>query len=284
MGVSLQTVMCAEAGRPERVLAQQLGLSRRVIVAWLRQGLIRSEDGLVRKGDRVGRGQALELSLAGALGDWVAPSMDALPILGQGDGWLAIDKPPGMPSHLSMPFETQTALNHLVAHHPNSALAGEDSLQGGLVHRLDNDASGVLLAASSRTQFDNLRQHFTEASVRRIYRARVSSLDGILPSGEGTIDLLLLARGAKVVVDPKGRATRTLWRSLDDHGLLELELQTGHRHQIRVHLARQGWPILGDRLYGGVSAPRLALHCVQLGWDDQSVISDVPECLEPRVS
>jgi len=285
MGVSVQRVKCIESGRPERVLAQQLGLSRRVVVAWLHERRIRSATGeTLRKGDRVESGQALELRLEGVLGEWVRPAPTPLPVLAHGDDWVAINKPAGLPSHLSMPFEDQTALNHLVAHHVGSATAGDDPLQGGLVHRLDNDASGALLAATSPQKFQLLRRAFTEAHVRRVYRARVSGVSEALPSGAGEIVEPLVARGAKVVVDASGRATRTLWRCLDDQGLVELELKTGHRHQIRVHMASQGWPIVGDSLYGGAPASRLALHCVELGWEDGRVVSPIPELLQPVVS
>jgi 23S rRNA pseudouridine1911/1915/1917 synthase len=285
VGVSVQRVNCIDSGRPERVLAQQLGLSRRVVVAWLHEKRIRSVAGeTLRKGDRVESGQALELRLEGVLGDWIRPALSPLPALAHGDGWVAINKPAGLPSHLSMPFEDQTALNHLVALHVGTATAGDDPLQGGLVHRLDNDASGTLLAATSTKRFQLLRRAFSEARVRRVYRARVSGAAGALPSGAGEIVEPLLAKGAKVVVDASGRATQTLWRCLDDQGLVELELKTGHRHQIRVHLASQGWPIVGDSLYGGASASRLALHCVELGWGDERVVSPVPEFLQPVVS
>ena len=73
MGVPVQSVICASSGRPEQVLAQQLGLSRRVIVNWLRDGLVRSESTRLRKGERVESGQRLYLSLDGQLGDWVQP-------------------------------------------------------------------------------------------------------------------------------------------------------------------------------------------------------------------
>lgn len=282
MDVPVQSLTCTASGRPEQVLAQHLGLSRRVVTNWLRAGQIRTETGLLRKGDRIDAGEPLYLSVAGRLGDWVQPEMKPTALLASGEDWLAINKHPGMPSHLNMPFESQTALNHFVAHDPCCATAGDDPLQGSLVHRLDNEASGVLLAARPPQAYEHLRAAFSAGDVHRVYRARVTALSGVLPAGQGECRLALSARGAHVRVDPDGRATHTLWRTLDDHGLLELEIKTGHRHQIRVHLASQDWPILGDVHYGGAPHERLALHCTELAWSNQRVVSPIPKLLEPR--
>ena len=284
MGLSIQSVSCATSGRPEQVLAQQLGLSRRVIVNWLRAGLIRKESGRLRKGDRVTAGETLYLSLEGRLGEWIPPALPSMPLLAETDDWLALNKPSGMPSHLSMPFECGTVLNHFTFHDPCCAHVGDDPLQGSLVHRLDNEASGTIIAARHARSYQELRTAFAQGDVRRVYRARVSSLKEHLPTGVGECRSALLARGTRVIVDPMGRATHTVWRSLDAHGLLEIEIMTGHRHQIRVHLASQGWPILGDQLYGGAPNSRLALHCVALCWGDHELRSPIPETLEPRTS
>ena len=282
MGVSIQSVICRASGRPEQVLAQQLGLSRRVVTSWLRSGLIRIESQRLRKGDRVHAGQTLHLALEGNLGDWVQPAPEPMALLAQTGDWFALNKPAGMPSHLNLPFETGTALNHFVAYDPACAEIGDDVLQGSLAHRLDNDASGTMIAARTPQAYKALRTAFADGDVRRVYRARVASATGRLPRGVGECRTPLIARGSKVVTDPAGRATHTLWRSLDRDGLLEIEIRTGHRHQIRVHLASQDYPILGDTLYGGEPNARLALHCVELSWANQQVKSPIPETLMPR--
>ena len=279
MGHPEQQLEVAEAGRAEKVLAHQLGLSRRVLAEWLRGGRIRRNGALLRKGDRLEAGDALALRLDGPIGGWVIPAAPPLPVLARGDGWIAIDKPAGMPSHPSMPFEGNCGLNHIAAHAPLASQCGADPLQGGLVHRLDNDTSGILLAATEPSTWQTLRALFSAQDVQRIYRARVQPVDAEYPVGEGMIEQRLSARGARVVVDDAGRATRTRWRSLDDHGLLELELLTGHRHQIRVHLAAMGWPVVGDPLYGGAQAARLLLHACRLRFGDQETISTPPDPL-----
>ncbi|MDE0883487.1 MAG: pseudouridine synthase [Myxococcota bacterium] len=265
-------------GRVERSLAHELGLSRRVAVLWLKEGRVRVDGRRISKGDRLPMQTEVSLSLQGKIGIWVRADKQPLPLLAKGADWLALDKPAGMPSHVSLPFEEGCAINHFAAHRSEVTTCGEDPLQGGLVHRLDNEASGLLLAASSAAAWRRLREQFSSASVRRVYRARTRPVDGIMPKGRGEIRQPLSSAGAKVRADENGRATHTLWRALDDNGLLEIELRSGHRHQIRVHLAGLGWPIIGDALYGGVVHPRLLLHCQKLSWEAQ-VLTAAPSGL-----
>jgi len=270
-----QPLTLIEGGRVERALAKSLSLSRRVTSVWLKQGRVVGAQGRLRKGERVEPNTVVELHLPGKLGAWIPPATSALALLDSGEGWIALDKPAGMPSHLAMPFEQDCALNHMVAHVAAVAQCGDDPLQGGLVHRLDNEASGILLAATKPGTWTVLRQAFSQGTVRRIYHARVSPLSLEMPKGSGEIREPLEARGPKVHVDPKGRATHTRWRALDEQGLLEIDLRSGHRHQIRVHLASLGWPIMGDSLYGGVAADRLQLQCTQLQLPDLSLSLNV---------
>ena len=264
MDLPPQSLTLVESGRIERALARSLSLSRRVTAVWLKQGRVVGPHGRLRKGDRVESNTVVELSLPGHLGAWVPFAKPALSLLESGEGWIALDKPAGMPSHLAMPFEQDCALNHMAAHVPAVAECGDDPLQGGLVHRLDNEASGILLAATNRATWSRLREAFSQGSVRRIYHARVRPEAPQMPKGSGEVRAPLQTRGAKVHIETEGRATHTCWRALDDQGLLEIDLRSGHRHQIRVHLASLGWPIIGDRLYGGAAAKRLHLQCTQL--------------------
>ena len=282
MDLSLQQLTVSASGRPEQVLAQQLGLSRRVLTHWLKEGRLLAGGRVIAKGERLAAGQSVGLRLDGQLGYWVEPASEPLALLCQASDWMALDKPAGMPSHLRLPFERGTALNHFVAHDSACATIGPDRLQAGLLHRLDNDTSGALIAARTPRAYRALREAFRVGAVRRVYRARVSPQAGGFPQGEGVFEKRLLARGARVVVDSLGRATRTTWRALDAFGLLELSLETGHRHQLRVHLADHGWPIEGDLLYGGAPQQRLALHCVALSWRDLEVEAPTPAELQPR--
>ena len=266
-----------ESGRVEVSLARAVGLSRRVASAWLRDGRVRVDGRRIQKGERLSEPTEVDLRIDGDLGQWIPAATSPLPVLAQGAGWLSVNKPNGMHSHLSLPFEQGTALNSLVAHQAGVARVGDDPLQGGLVHRLDQDASGALLAAAHVEVWQAFRQAFTRGDVERIYRARV---DGIVKAAG--CEAPLRSAGDHVRVDPLGRPCQTRWRPLDASGLLEVELLTGHRHQIRVHLAHVGAPILGDSVYHSDTSGPLQLHCHRLRWAGMEVIAPPPPTLEPR--
>jgi 23S rRNA pseudouridine1911/1915/1917 synthase len=263
--------------RIEVELAHAVGLSRRVTVQWLREGRVRHRSGrTLRKGERLTGQTPVLLHLPGALGHWLLPAQDSGALLAEGEGWLALDKRSGEPSHPLMPYEEGTALNRFVGLDYGSAQAGDDPLQGGLVHRLDNDASGVLICATNPDAFAQLRGTFQASEIERSYVVRTSAdAEGrFLRAGRSR--LALRSRGPRVVTDAAGRAAHTEWLPLDDRGLLEVRLYSGHRHQIRVHLAAAGFPVVGDSLYGGVHAERLMLHCERLAWPGAEVCAKSP--------
>jgi 23S rRNA pseudouridine1911/1915/1917 synthase len=184
-----------------------------------------------------------------------------LAILHLDDALVAVDKPPGMPSAPTRAASAGTALELLRAE-----LRRRSGPPSGLwsVHRLDADTSGVLLFARTRAAAAALSAAFRRREVVKIYRARVV---GRLPATNGSIEQPLVARAGRAAVDPRGRPARTDWRSIgerEDHSVVEVTPHTGRMHQIRVHLAALGCPIVGDRLYGGPRAARLMLHAVAL--------------------
>jgi 16S rRNA U516 pseudouridylate synthase RsuA-like enzyme len=265
-------------GRIEVEMAQALGLSRRVCVEWLRAGRVRHRSGrFLRKGERLTGAAAVSLRLAGPLGTWVLPAPEVESALAMGDGWLALDKRCGEPCHLLMPHGQDTALNRFVALNYGAADAGDDPLQGGLVHRLDNDASGVLICATGPDSFQELRSTFASSQIERLYVVRTAADSSGQFIGAGSSREPLSSRGPRVVIDRAGRAAHTEWLVLDDRGLLEVRLYSGHRHQIRVHLAAAGFPVVGDVLYGGAPAERLMLHCERLAWPGAEVVAKTPQ-------
>ncbi|MBX3025672.1 RluA family pseudouridine synthase [bacterium] len=180
------------------------------------------------------------------------PAPACLPIVFEGDGVLAIDKPAGMPSAPTRAAATGTALTTL------QAARGRRPLW--LVHRLDAAASGVMLFATTRAAAAALSAAFRDQRVEKRYLALV---DGSPAADGGVIEEPLLARAGRAHVDPHGRPARTAWRVAERRGattVLVVEPSTGRLHQIRAHLAAIGHPIVGDRLYGGSPAPRLMLH------------------------
>lgn len=181
---------------------------------------------------------------------------------------LALDKPSGMQTAPLRPFERDTLLNAAVAHAPSIAEAGPP-LEGGLVHRLDRDTSGVVLFAKDAATRESLRQAFQVHRVEKKYLAVVS--DPGLPD-RLSVESWLLQAGERVkIAAPHAEGAlhaATELRVLKRRkklALIEATTFTGRRHQIRVHLANEGAPIAGDALYGDAElAPRLALHAASI--------------------
>lgn len=168
-------------------------------------------------------------------------------VLARGEGWLAVDKPAGIPVHPASRVRENSLIRML------RRQEGREGLR--LVHRLDRETSGVLLVAETPEAARVLSLAFERGAVRKEYLAVVR---GAVREPLGVIDLPIAdARGSRVYVRREtardGQRARTRFRverALSDRTLLRLFPETGRRHQIRVHLAAIGHPILGDILYG----------------------------------
>jgi len=241
------------------------GLSRRVLHVLIADGSVRVDGRRARKGDLVQAGMRVTLPGLGVL----APN-PALPltVLYEDSALVAIDKPGGMPSHPLDPRERDTIANALLARYPET-----ESLAGGLAHRLDTGTSGVLLAARSAAVWTDLRAAFRSKTVTKRYLAITS---GVAPEA-ADVDLALSHhpsdRRRMVPARPGVRSwpARSAIRRMASDGtasLVAITMRTGVTHQIRVHLAHLGHPVLGDALYGGAPCPlppgRHALHAAAL--------------------
>ncbi len=207
-----------------------------------------------------------------------------LKILYEDSALIVVDKAPGVPMHPGPGHARDTLVNFLLHHCSNlSGIGGK--LRPGIVHRLDKDTSGVVVAAKHDRAHAGLAAQFKAHSVNRSYLALVV---GRPPKNAGTINLPIARHPKnrlKRAVHPEGKAAISHWKvvsRLSHFTLLRVRLETGRTHQIRVHMAGQGWPVLGDPLYGegrhlglGLDANleatlrafrRQALHAQELGF------------------
>jgi tRNA pseudouridine32 synthase/23S rRNA pseudouridine746 synthase len=203
------------------------------------------------------------------------PSFVSLPlrILAQSPRWVVIDKPPGL---LSVPGKGPDKQD-CAASRVRAAFPGATGPL--VVHRLDMDTSGLLLLALDEAAQRDLSFQFESRRICKAYTALVAGIPG---SERGVVDVPVRTdidnRPYQIIDTIHGRAAVTRWRLLaveTDRARLRLEPETGRTHQLRVHCAHMGHPILGDCLYGpqpetALAAPRLMLHASELEFHDPS--------------
>ncbi len=213
------------------------------------------------RGKPVAKGMALSAGMALAVelseGEVTAsPDPDfQLRVCFEDETLVIVDKPAGIPSHPLRRGELGCAANMLVARYPEMAEVGYGPREPGLVHRLDNDTSGLLLAARTQDAFLALRDQLTRSQMHKTYLALVSRAVQVPRS----IALALApspsnSRKVEVTADPNARPSLTDLVRCEARGrffLVEARAAHAYRHQIRVHLASIDAPIVGDELYGG---------------------------------
>lgn len=278
-------VSAAEAGeRFDRALARRLGASvhgaRRLIEA----GKATLDGKPAKPGATLREGQRLVSSAAPTADDHAPVAQPELPlaIVATTEAFLIVDKAAGQPCHPLRPGERGTLANALVARHPEVIAAGEFPREAGLVNRLDNDTSGLVLVARDRAAWLALRAQSRDGEMTKTYLAIVEGVP--LPVGEAwhTIDRPLRHSGQRMRVADDGQPATTRWRAraTSEHAsLLEVELRVGRHHQIRAHLEHLGHPLIGDALYGGKltgSAPGHQLHSWKLTVKNLDYIAPPP--------
>lgn len=191
------------------------------------------------------------------------PSIE-LPIIYEDDDCLVINKPAGVLTHAQGHLITEATVATFLREHVQN-MEGE---RAGIVHRLDRATSGLLICAKHPAALAILMKQFADREAKKTY---VAIVDGHLKQAEAVIDMPIERNPrapATFRVGPNGKPSVTRYKVLkttDSASLVELQPRTGRTHQLRVHLAQLGTPIIGDPLYGsGVFSDRLYLHAYKL--------------------
>lgn len=259
----------------DAVLESFTGFSRREAKALFDAGLVRVDGRRVKKGDRVRRGQELEVEAPAAP---IAPDAEQpLHVLFESADFVIVDKPAGLPTAPLSRSDGRSLAAALLSRYPEMAGVGFREREPGLVHRLDTETSGVVLAARHHDAFEAARAAFDSHGFQKRYLAITEP--GLPEHGVVTTWLGPDAadpRRVRVWSElPDGYAKRceTRYRVVQAgarFALVELEVERAFRHQIRAHLAHLGFPIAGDLVYGGPTAPELgrrhALHGSYIAW------------------
>jgi len=250
------------------------GLSRSAAQRLIAEGRVRVNGALAEAGWRLRPGDEVTILLPPQ--EEGHPQAEAIPlsILYEDEHLLVVNKPAGMATHPGAGRSTGTLVNALLAHRPEIASVGEDPLRPGIVHRLDRETSGVLVVAATEAALKALQGQFRRGKVEKRYLALVY---GHLSPAQAAIEAPIgrdPIHRQRMAVLPEGRRARTeyrLLRTLEGCSLLVVHLLTGRTHQVRVHLASIGHPVVGDRVYGprrqAIAAPRQFLHAWWLAFD-----------------
>ena len=265
----------AEGTRLDRWLVGHVpGLSRVRLQALIDDGHVRV-DGAVRKAaHRLAGGEQIDLQVPPPPDQELTPEAADLTVVYEDADVLVVDKPAGMVVHPGAGHATGTLAAAALSHAPSMGTVG-GARRPGIVHRLDKDTSGLLVLAKSQAAYDALTAQLAERTVSRRYLAVVHGRVG--PS-EGVVDKPIGRHPyhrTRMAVVPRGKRAVTHFRILERFShftYVEVTLDTGRTHQIRVHFASLGHPVVGDDVYGDrKNAPPVpldgyALHAVALAF------------------
>ena len=261
-----------EPNRADAALSAALdGLTRSAAQKWLEEGRVTLDGRPLKKNARLQPGDTLLITPPQPQHIGLTPQDIPLDVACEDGDVIVVNKPVGMVVHPAPGHPDGTLVNALLYHCGNTLSGINGELRPGIVHRIDRDTSGLIIAAKNDRAHLSLAAQLQDHSLFRLYHAVAA---GGFREDSGTVSAPIARHRAdrkRMAVVPDGREAVTHWQVVDSQkGLTHLtcRLETGRTHQIRVHLAHLGHPLLGDTVYGGKKpVPGLAgqcLHAAQL--------------------
>ena len=238
---------------------REIGLSRTQIGRAVDEGRVTVNGRPSRAGRKLRAGEVVVIAIPAARPPQALPEALPLSILYEDEALLVVDKPAGMVVHPAAGHWEGTLVNALLYHCRDlSGIGGV--LRPGIVHRLDKGTSGLMVVAKSDQAHRGLAGQFKRREVKKTYQALVY---GDPREEEGRMDSAVgrhpTDRKRMSTRSRRGRSAVTIWRVRERYGaaaLLDVEIETGRTHQIRVHLTEMGYPVVGDGIYGGTGRIR----------------------------
>jgi 23S rRNA pseudouridine1911/1915/1917 synthase len=269
------TVTAEEAGiRIDRYLSEKCSeVSRSYLQKLLKEESVLVNQKSAKSNYKVSLGDQIELSIPEAVEPEIAAEEMNLDVVYEDRDIILINKPKGMVVHPAAGHYSGTLVNGLMAHCREDLSGINGVMRPGIVHRIDMDTTGVLIVCKNDMAHNSIAEQLKEHSIARKYYAVVH---GVLKDDEGTINAPIgrhpVDRKKMSITDKNGRDAITHYRVLErfrQFTYVECQLETGRTHQIRVHMASIGHPLLGDSVYGPAKSPfRLTgqtLHAGVLG-------------------
>lgn len=257
-----------EPTRLDRVVTRELEeviqCSRSQVERWIEEGRVAVNGKVVKKPSyKVEDGDTIAISSVEEPPTELAPFAFELSILYEDHDLIVVNKPAGISMHPGAGNRERTLANAIVGHVGRQQLSVGESDRPGIVHRLDKDTTGVVVVAKSTPVHAALAKQFADRTIERAYRALVFTTPRakrpIQQSDQGEVSAPIgrhPSRRKMMAIVEGGKPALTRWQVLErfSHGtLIECRLQTGRTHQIRVHMASIGSPVIGDKTYGDFS-------------------------------
>ena len=284
-----------DGARVDAGVAKLLGFSRSFAAEIAEAGGVVLDGKVLEKSDRLNSGGWIEISWKPKAAVEVVPvTVPDLAVVHDDDDIVVVDKPAGVAAHPSIGWEGPTVLGALAGAGYRISTSGAPE-RAGIVHRLDAGTSGLMVVAKSERAYTALKRAFHDRTVEKIYHAVVQGHPDPLA---GTIDAPIGRHPRadwKFAVTAAGKPSVTHYETVEAFAaasLLEIHLETGRTHQIRVHMAAQRHPCVGDAMYGAdptlsarLGLTRQWLHARQLAFDHPATgewvtfVSDYPDDL-----
>ena len=251
--MEIKKIIVDESGkRIDKYISEKLDLTRSRVQKLIDDGMVTINGNVAKRSAKVNEGEVLSVEIPELKPLEIVPEEIPLNILYDDDDVIVIDKPKGMVVHPANGNYTGTLVNAIMSKFGDNLSGINGVIRPGIVHRIDKDTSGVLVIAKNDKAHLKLAEQLKEHSMTRVY---VAVVRGKLKEKVGTIDAPI-GRNPKdrkkmgVVANGKRAVTHyKVIKELDDCSVIEVRLETGRTHQIRVHMSYIGHPLLGDSVY-----------------------------------